>query len=420
MKHKTIYQLLSLVLITAAVYAQILWHNFFYHWDDQWVVINSFTESGFTADNLWNVLTTFYHGQYAPMNELSYIVVHSLFGFDAAAFHGASILWHIGNVVLVYLFVAALLPMMGEGLGERKSRTVAWLTALAFAVHPVGVESVAWISASKILVYSFFYLLALNVYLVYVSKPTLWRYGVLAVLFLLSFFGKEQAVVLPLAFLLIDGVTKRMETWRNLVAEKLPFFVMAMFFGIVTILSQGHSPSMPEYGAVARVIYACNALCDYLFRSLLPINLSYIYPFPTQPGDPLPLTLYVYPLLVAGAVVYVYKHRANKMLLFCALFFLIHLLVTVHIISLSRFTLTADRYAYLALAAPSLFLAWLVVTCRDKCSSSKLAVAAYAAYVFSFAAYTVVYTRQWKDSDTLKSHVREVLKERGHLVDKKY
>lgn len=417
MKPKINYPL-SLIFITFAVYAQILWHDFFYHWDDQWVVINTFTEKGFTLENLWDVLTTFYHGQYAPMNELSYIAIYSLFGFNATAFHGASLLWHIGNVVLMYLFVSRLVTSMGICKEGDKNKTIAWLTALTFAVHPMAVESVAWISASKILVYSFFYILALYVYTFYVVNPTVRKYILLLILFTLSFLGKEQAVVLPLTFILIDAVISRKGSWKALIAEKLPFLVLTLLFGIITILSQGHSETMPNYCFTGRIVYACNALCDYFFRSLFPVNLSYIYPFPTQPNEPLPITLMIYPLLVLIGLFVIFRHRKNKILLFCTMFFVIHLLVTIHIISLSRFTLTADRYSYIALMAPSFFLAYVITCLRDKKHWSKLALSVYIIYLCCFVTYSSIYIIQWRDTDTLKSHIREILEERKTTVSK--
>ena len=403
---------LTLALITLALYVQILGHDFFYHWDDQWVVINSFTENGLSASNLWSVLTTFYHGQYAPMNELSYMVVHSLFGFNATAFHAASLLWHTANVLLVYLFLSRLLPMMKIEVLEGHERATAWLTALIFAVHPVGVEAVAWISASKILVYAFFYLCALTMYLRYVERPSVAGYAALLALFTLSFLGKEQAVVLPLAFLLTDYAVRRQQRPLYLVAEKLPFLALALFFGIVTILSQGQAPSMPNYSIAARMVYACNAFVDYLFRAFIPVNLSYIYPFPTQPGEPLPMALWGYPLAALVVAAFVLALRKSRLVVFCALFFLVHLLVTLHIISLARFTLTADRYCYLALLAPALLTSVGAIKAYSKWRLSSIAGALYIAYLCT---YTFIYTQQWTDSDTLKLHMRQVLEQRGDI-----
>ena len=160
--------IIALILIVIAVYFSIIGHDFLYKWDDQWVVINKYTDTGLDWKNLWAVLTEFYHGQYAPFNELSYILIHAVFGYSPMAFHVASILWHVANTVLLFLFLSRLLKMIpGNPLAEQ-SRNIAWICTLLWAVHPVNVEPVAWISASKILVYSSYYLAALLLYLYYI------------------------------------------------------------------------------------------------------------------------------------------------------------------------------------------------------------------------------------------------------------
>lgn len=397
-----------LILISVITYIDIVEHQFLYRWDDQWVVINHYTDTGLDLRNLWAVLTEFYNGQYAPFNELNYILVHSVFGYSPMAFHAASILWHVANTVLLFLFLNRLLKMIPSNPLVGHSANVAWICALLWAVHPVNVEPVAWISASKILVYAFYYLAALLLYLHYIERPGIGKYIGLLALFAASFFGKEQAVVLPLAFLLLDYVTMRECNWWYLLLEKAPFLILSLFFGVITILSQGFSGEMPEYLLWQRLLFCGYTLYEYLVKTILPLNLLYLYPFPIPPDGEMPLMMYVYPLMILAATYLVYVFRKERMLVFGALFFVVHLLVAIHLISISRFAIVADRYNYLAMVGPLLVLAYYLGMWyqRHKVQACIIGVL-YFAYLCT---YTLVYQQNWDNSEHVKRHARELVK----------
>ena len=96
-------------IVCLLVYFPILSNNFLFFWDDQWVVMNRYTIGGFSFQNIWAVLSEFYHGQYAPVNQLFYVTLHAFFGYNPLFFHAASLLVHIANVLLIYLFIRILL-----------------------------------------------------------------------------------------------------------------------------------------------------------------------------------------------------------------------------------------------------------------------------------------------------------------------
>jgi hypothetical protein len=180
-----------LVACVVTVYFPILGNNFLYYRDDQWVVMNHYTGSGFTRANLWAILTEFYHGQYAPFNELFYLILYSLFGYDPFPFHLSGLLLHIANACLVY-YCFRLLLESGEKIKTENAAPVAFLTAMIFAVHPFNTEAVAWISASKILVYTFYYLMASGCFLLYMKRGKFRYYIFTLALFIFSFLGKER------------------------------------------------------------------------------------------------------------------------------------------------------------------------------------------------------------------------------------
>ena len=408
-------RVIVLILIVIAVFVSVIGHDFLYKWDDQWVVFNKYTDAGLSLSNLWAVLTEFYSGQYAPFNELNYILVHALFGYFPMAFHVASILWHVSNTVLLFLFLNRLLKMIpGNPLAEQ-SQNIAWVCTLLWAVHPVNVEPVAWISASKILVYASYYLAALLLYLYYIARPGLGKYIGLLALFVASFFGKEQAVVLPLAFLLVDYVTRREGKIGYLLLEKAPFLILALFFGIVTIISQGAGGNMPEYSLWQRLLFCGYTLYEYMVKTILPLNLIYLYPFPTTPEGKMPLTMYVYPLLIVAAIYLVFMMRKERILVFGTLFFVVHLLVAVHLISISRYAIVADRYNYLAMVGPLFVIVYyLCLWSRKYKMQARLIIGLYFVYLCT---YTVIYQQNWDNSEHVKQHVNDLVDTKKNIVD---
>ena len=106
---KNTYYLIFLVAAVSILYYPILLNDFLYAWDDQWVVMNQYTTGGWSLSNIFHIFIDFYHGQYAPFNEISYLILYSFFGYDPLHFHLASLLYHIANTVLVFVFIRKLL-----------------------------------------------------------------------------------------------------------------------------------------------------------------------------------------------------------------------------------------------------------------------------------------------------------------------
>lgn len=242
-----LYYLIFFVLV-ALVYHPVYRFDFLTSWDDQLFVTNFYTEDGFQASNLSAIFTEFYRGQYAPLNQLHYTALYHIFGYHQGAFHIASLLIHFLNTVLVYRFSMAVWRRLGLQTTLKLSiRRLGFLTAVLFAVLPINVEPVAWVSASKVLIYAFFYLLSLLLYSHYLdSGKSVYYYAVL-VAYLLSFFGKEQAVSLPLALFLLDWLWNRNLWEKNVWLEKIPVFILSVLFGLITIESQGFQDTVRSF-----------------------------------------------------------------------------------------------------------------------------------------------------------------------------
>ncbi len=197
-----------IVISVVTVYFPILNNQLLDFWDDQWVVMNHYTESSINIDNLRRIFTEFYHGQYAPLNELLYLFLYSAFGYDPFIFHLSSLLLHMFNSCVVFVVLQKLLKLSGR-IKFDKIQIIALLTTLFFAVHPLNVETVAWMSASKVLVYALFYLVATYTFLLYMENGKIRFYIYTIVLYVFSFLGKEQAVVFPVLLLLMYWMLNR-------------------------------------------------------------------------------------------------------------------------------------------------------------------------------------------------------------------
>lgn len=423
---KKLFHFIILLIVAFIIYYPILNNQLLDFWDDQWVVMNFYTSAGVSWQNLWTILTTYYHGQYAPFNEYLYLFLHEAFDYNAFYFHLSSLILHIANAILVYEVLDRLLSLSICN-NEFVKRYLPFMTAFIFLVTTVNVESVAWMSASKILVYAFFYLLATYSFLLYIETDRKWKYLLLTYLFFIcSFLGKEQAVTFPLFALLIywfiGHSLKDKKVWFTLI----PFFLLSLCFGLVTMLSQlatgdGILSSEVTYPLWQRLIYGCYAFCEYFFKCLFPIKLSYLYPFPSVVGDELPRWLYFYPAFIVLLTFFFWKYiYKDKLLLFGLLMFSIHIAITLHVIPLSRFAVVADRYAYLSSAGVA-FLVSYGLLFLFKNGGRKMCVALktlFIVYILYLGIYTNIRSRTWYDTDTLKKNMRELLESRDDFNQK--
>jgi len=252
------------------------------------------------------------------------------------------------------------------------------------------------------------------------DAKTKWYYYFLTLfLFICSFLGKEQAVSFPLWMLLIYWLTGKSFKNKKLWFAVAPFLLLSVGFGIITILSQTGGSSLIDpngYPIWQRMVYACYTYTEYFLKSVFPFKLSYLYPFPSVPGDPLPQWLLLYPaLLMVLLLAFGKPIIKHKIWIFCLLFFGIHIAVALHIVSLSRFAVVADRYVYMASIGACLLIAYYAVRFINEWKGywkTGLSLV-FGTYLLYFGVYTNVRSRVWHDTDSLKKEIRELLKERN-------
>lgn len=404
-----------LVISCLLIYLPGLWNDFQTGWDDQWAVINHYTEGGFTQENLQAVFTDYYYGQYSPVNVMVYITIFKFFGYNPVIFHLYSLLLHIINCCLLFAFLSRMATTFSN---QSKPFGIAFAAALLFAVHPLQVESVCWISASKVPLYTFFMLSALLAYLRYVCTRKVRFYIVSFALFVCAFGSKEQSVVLPAILLLLDWALGRRHQsagWAELLLEKLPFILFALFAVLQTRSHQSmeYTERVAGYPFWQRLVFSCYSLVVYAGRFVLPARLLYIYPFPMSPGGELPLHYFLYPAVVAAAVYLLCANirKIPRPVIFGLLFYLINMAPVLHIIPMSRFMITADRYVYLGSAGLFFIAAWYAVPWLQRVATGgkKRMIAVAACYLLYLGGYAHIRTHAWKDSDTVKKELRELI-----------
>lgn len=234
---------------------------------------------------------------------------------------------------------------------------------------------------------------------------------------LCSCLGKEQAVVFPLCLLLVDFVTDRGLLRLKIWEEKLPFLLLSLYMGTIPMLAQGFRREELDYPLIDRVVFAAYSLIEYLTKCLIPIKLSYLYPFPMLPGYAMPFRFWFYPVVVIFVVYCIYLLRQRRIILFTSLFFLIHLLFVLHIIPILRFAIVADRYLYLPGVASCLLMAYLFVTImhlKEK-RVRRMMIVSLIIYSCYLGCYTNYYVRQWQNSDSIKKELRELINEREDI-----
>lgn len=377
-------------------------------WDDQWQVVNSYTSGGWNWKNITDIFKYSFHGQYSPLNQLLYICIYSIGEYNPIYYHTTSLLIHILNVWLVYLLIQHITHSTTIWNSERIN-WMAFGVALVFGIHPLQVETVAWMSASKILLSSLFYLLATYIFILFIERKQNVYYLLTILLFICSYCSKEQAVVFPLWMLLLCYIygkeINKVTTWKAIA----PFFLLALLLGLcfvletksVSILDAG---SPKDYTWWQRVVFSCYAIIEYICKFLIPYNLQYKYFYPMSPGEPLPTWMLLYPILLAIPIICFWKQLTQKSVLVGLLIFLIHILLVLHIVPINRQHIVADRYIYLSIIGISfvfLLLIFRIVTMRFQ-----IIVAICSILLGTYIIHSNSKTKMWKTTNSIDSQIR--------------
>jgi tetratricopeptide (TPR) repeat protein len=386
---------LGLAVVTLVVYSPVRGYRFVDYDDDEYVFRNPRVQAGLETDSVVWAFTTMEAANWHPLTWLSHMLDCQLFGLDPAGHHLVSVALHAANAALLFLALSSLTGSVWPS---------AFVAAL-FALHPLNVESVAWVAERKNVLCAFFWILTLAAYGWYARRPGPARYLAVAALFALALLSKPMAVSLPLVLLLLDfwplGRMTRASAGR-LCLEKLPLVAMAALASAVTFQAHLRGGSIVAIEAIspgARVANAIVSYVAYAWKLVWPARLGVFYPH--REGS-LPMG-YVVAATVALVVVTAATLRAARRAPYLAvgwLFYLVTLLPVIGIVQVGAQAM-ADRYAYIPAIGLFLALAWGAADLARRAPAPRAWAAAAALALAALTARTVAQVPVWRDSLTL-------------------
>lgn len=396
-------------------YANAVDNDFIYQFDDDLYVTNNPDIKALTADNLYRMFTTSYVGLYLPLTMLTYAVEYHFFGLDATAFHLTNLLLHLINVWLVFLLILKIKP----------NTYVAALVAFVFALHPMHVESVTWISERKDMLYLVFYLAAAIFYLKYIHKNSARNYLIALGFFVLSLLSKTIAVSLPLLLLILDWYFGRSLASRRVWLEKIPFFALSTAIGLLGIwfTSTAADTSTPDISWLHRPFIVADAVLMYLWKFLVPVQLKIYHYYPPTASGLLPLRFYVSSAILLALVVmviFLIKKSGNlkRDLILGLAIFVVPTLFILQIVPAGR-AYAADRYTYFSYVGLAYMLAvstWQIVSAQ-KVSLRRWRtplIIVLAMWLGMLGIVTHQRNTDWSDSITLFTDLIEKDPDHGH------
>jgi Tfp pilus assembly protein PilF len=402
---------LLLVVATVLLYYPVNSHPFANYDDPDYVTDNFHVRSGLHWSTVTWAFTTYAAGNWHPLTWLSHAADVELFQFDAGGHHDVNLLLHALNVVLLFWVLQRATGFIGRSA----------MVAALFALHPINVESVAWIAERKNLLSMLFFLLALGAYRWYALRPQLGRYTTVATLYAMGLMCKPQVITLPCVLLLWDywplcrmfpdrqdpGVADiAPKSFSDLVWEKVPLFGLSAASAAITIKAQSAAGATTWYPLSVRVSNAVISYVRYIGKAFWPDRLSLMYPHPGnslaswQIGGALLLLVAITGLVLEGR-----RHRYLPVGWFWFLGILVPMLGLKQVGAQAM----ADRYAYLPFIGLFIMVCWGVTDLFEERHVSTAWLAAPS--IVALLALAIVAHRQvdyWRDYTTLWSHALQV------------
>ncbi|MDD2735835.1 MAG: tetratricopeptide repeat protein [Desulfuromonadaceae bacterium] len=397
----------AIVLITLAVFSPVAWHDFINLDDDVFVYANPNMKSGLTFESIRWAFTTPHEVNWIPLTWISHLLDVTLFGMNAGGHHVVNLLLHTASSALLFLFLRR-----ATGAPWR-SATVAFL----FALHPLHVESVAWVAERKDVLSAFFGMLTLYAYTCYAEKPDISRYLLTLFLFLLGLLSKPMLVTLPVVLLLLDwwplgrlhgaaaeAVSASRTTPFRLLMEKIPFFILSLCSSVITYMVQQAEGELAQgYTLLSRAGKAGIAYITYLQKMVWPVKLAVLYPFSKYPPTTTKIILCAVLLVLITAVVILLWKRSPYLLTGWG-WYLVTLLPVIGLIQIGQHSV-ADRYTYIPLIGIFMLVAWGLPQLMQGWKYRNSALSCLAGVCLAFMiTLTSLQLSQWKDAYTILTH----------------
>lgn len=423
-KRRCVLVCLALALATLAIYWRVHNYDFGSYDDGDYVTDNAHVKAGLTYDGVIWAFTTGHAANWHPLTWLSHMLDCQLFGIDAGWHHMTNVLLHIANTLLLF----AVLKLMTGAIWRS-----AFVAAL-FALHPLHVDSAAWISERKDVLSTLFWMLTMGAYVRYVRRPCVSRYLVTLLAFVLGLMAKPMLITLPFVLLLLDywplgrfqlstfgecangqaqELTNPQPRWRvvrRLVYEKVPFLALSVISSVITFIVQrsgGAVSPIEDFPLRARIPNVLVSYVKYIGKMIWPSRLAIYYP---HPGYSLPIWQAALAglFLLAVSVLVILLARRHKYLLVGWFWYLGTLVPVIGLIQIGSQAM-ADRYTYVPLTGLFIIFAWAVPDLLAKWRYRKMALCIVALIVIlAMSICTHFQLRHWRNGETLYKQVLAV------------
>jgi len=398
-----------ILLITFAAYFPSLNNDLLKTWDDQAYITNNTLIKTLSAESILKIFKEDkgMYANYHPLTTLSLAVNYHFSKEEPFGYHLVNLLLHLLNTLLVFVFIYFL---------TRKNLEIAAVAALLFGLNPMHVESVAWISERKDVLYAFFFLASVVSYQQFLRRSDWKWYALTLFLFLCSMLSKAMAASLPLVLILIGFMETRRWSWK-LLPDKIPFFIIALLLGLyaIRIQAEGNAIGSITFPLGMRILHACYGYALYILKIFIPVGLSAFYPYPyplinaSWITNTMPPVLYItLPVTLVIFIFSLWALASGKKTLqaagFGLLFYGVTIAMVLQFLPVGR-AIMADRYAYIpsvGLALIPAFIASLLYAKKNWRTPVIVMLALYAGFLFY---QTRQQTRLWKNDGTLWSNV---------------
>ena len=386
-----------ILLLTLIVFIPAM-DNGFTNWDDPTYILENPLIRHFNFQTIRTIFSEPYFGNYQPLHIFSYAIEYQLYHLNPIGYHVTSVFMHLIITGLVFRFIYLLCG----------NNTITIIATLLFGIHPMHVESIAWAAERKDMLYAGFFLGSMIMYLLYLKREQKVKYLIFAfLLFFLSISSKAMASSLPPVLILIDFYFKRKFS-AKLVLEKLPFFALAIVFGLISVITATSTGqvSLHVFNLFERIIIANFNLLTYVFKLLIPFNLSAYYPYPQRIEGLLPFYFYIAPFIVIALAVLILKSiKQTRVIIFGAGFFVACVFLVLQLFPVGP-TIISERYTYLPSIGLFFVCGYFLENILRKRPGMKTGlIVAFSFYCLYLSATTYKRNDVWKDSISLWNNV---------------
>ena len=400
---KTSLLLFLILVLTTLSYLPLLQNGFLSTWDDNRYILDNAYIRKLNFKSIGMLFSMYVDGHYHPFTLISLAIDYQIGGLIPQVYHFHNLLLHLLNTLLVFRFIHLLL--------NKEKRNVALLTALLFGIASIQVESVAWATERKNVLFALYYLLSLNVWLAYLNNKKVPTYLLALFFFILALLSKSMAIPLVFCLIALDYYYHNKWYGKKELLEKVPFLLLAICFGLIGIWAQksswGEHLSQEHIGFFERVFYAAYAFVAYAIKIVIPFLLSCFYTYPELIGSFFVWSSGAILLIIVLILLILRNFKQGGMARFGILFYIINIFLLLKLFEFPAGDyIMADRYAYVASIGIMLIIAYYGIQVFQRNEWWKRAgILLLVIYVVFVSVFTFKQVTAWGSDEDFYSNV---------------